>query len=229
MKDYGSCDTKVLCHWLTAMEPIAFSEPNLKSLRPPGHKEIPQTILLEYFEFATGMEACHPINKDERIPNTLTNRLCQTYADRDRPASRLKLPVEWKSGGWYGLAQINKLIILKKVHNNLTHSCSIEGVLPKGTRFSDLSIELNFSELRAIIKGQGGKVLGQCERIMQLATGQTTEMPLIQEPNHTKKRNIPGEASPPEGSEASAPRPPKRKTDKDEVPPCPESKCSKTS
>ena len=158
---YRMASPKMLKHWLSNMEPAALSLQNLKTLRKAGAREPSREDLLELLEFAVDLEASSSITQEEKVDGVLTLALTRRSEECGRRCQQLVLPPVWARDGFFH-AYADKTGEIQLVDGLAEKQVPIGDVLKaNGADVEDLSIDQNFSRLRAVLK-VGTKLLGRC-------------------------------------------------------------------
>lgn len=147
--------------WLKAMEPVVFSDNNVKSIIVRGQIAQSRERLAQCVEFLTGIGPDEPLFEEGRDKAYLAEFVSQLRAvniARGRVARDLGLPADWDSFGYYQVAsdpQTDRLFLVPKYHNHPPVPLP-DRVAEGATMPEHMQLCMNFSERRAVVKGPKG-------------------------------------------------------------------------
>ena len=159
-KNFSKMENMPLVHlraWLTAMEPVALSEAQLKVLVKRGSCDASRHSLTELLEYTTNLDPSAPLfaeGRDEETLSKFTEQLLQLNASMGRRARDLQLPANWSRDGFYHVKVIDGKAFLW--HRLKDTYAPPTGFLEQPANLQGVTVELNFSENRACIKTGSG-------------------------------------------------------------------------
>lgn len=152
---------------LAMLEPISLSSFAIRALVPPGKREIDLQAACAILEFMTGLDESTAIVGDLRQTERLVSEMRRRNEDLRRPARELLLPPDWGSCGWYRLENhTEEGLWLTMLGENPQHAAFVTPAhmgMTAGAGFMSLSIDRNFSKMRAEIVDTGRMKRLQCQ------------------------------------------------------------------
>ena len=174
-KSFTKLENMPLCHmkrWLSLMEPIAFSEGQLRALVKRGSRDASRASLAELMEFTTSIDPTVPLfqtGREDLNMECFEQKLVQMDLDIGRRARDFQLPPMWLLAGIYKLE--SKSNILTLTHKFTQQSAKVpKSIMDTVASHDEVHILLNFSEHRAVCQGRATGPFDAmlCSAILQL-------------------------------------------------------------
>lgn len=171
--------------WLQKMEPVVFSENNSKSIVVRGQLQSSRERLSQCFEFMTGIDPETPLFETGRGPEHLASfmkELKTINMARGRVAHDLVLPADWAKQGYFEIDTRGPQYMLHARYHRRRVPLPVD--LLQGVSLPEhLSVHMNFSERRAIVKGPGATRV--CRDLFLEQIGTEFSMPEFKGPSLT--------------------------------------------
>lgn len=139
---------------LEPLEPGNLSTPNLRRMLTRGRAEVNKSVLQRILEFGTGISTDMPLVGHLRDITELQNYCKKRYIARGRRCMDLPMPPVWERDGLFQICGLTPdggaLMILDRLGKKTFMIPKAQ--LPMFTDVSQLTVEFNWSEVRACIR-----------------------------------------------------------------------------